>query len=1066
MLRISGAFQSLHLHGKESVQSAGSASNLTLNGGFELGRSPWQEASSGGYEMIDYTNPHSGSYSAWLCGYGACNDTLTQTVTLPGPASQLSLQFFTYIRTQEPSGSGCLDHFHVYVKTVSGSTVSTPFSLCNTDASSVWGARSFDLSTALQNLAGQQVQISFQASTIAASSSDFFVDDVSLVSGGGSVSTPTATPGVPTGTPTATTTLVPSGSTDLVVNGGFEAGQTPWHEQSSGGYQMIDYSNPHAGSYSAWLCGYNLCTDRLWQVVSVPSSASGLSLNYWLYVRTSEAGGCADSIVSSIQNAAGSTLLTGQQTCDNAAAGGWTHVSVNANSLLPAVAGQQIQVNFRASTNSSLSSDFFVDDVSLIAASGIATPTPTPSNTRTVTASPTLAPSSTPTTTGSPSAATMTSTSTPTLTATAGGQTNLIVNGGFEQGQSPWQEVSGAGYQFIDYTHPHAGSYEAWLCGYNSCSDQLWQTVAIPTGTNRATLAYYLSESTQEGAGSCNDSMAVRVRTTAGSTLASVQTVCDANTSGGWISESVDLSSILALQAGHSVEIAFVATSNASLSSDFFVDDVSLKVAGGTGVPPTPTPTGPTRTPTPTPSPTITTTPVPQTSPSRVSSDPFGATISGQHQSEVEPDTYSFGSTLVSAFQVGRFYDGGSTDVGWATYSGGVWHQGLLPGLTTNAPNPGVYDRATDPSVTYDRAHQTWMISTLAMTSTSGVAILISRSSDGINWSQPVVAGSGSDIDKDWIACDEGTQSPYYGHCYLEWDDVSRNDLMIMSTSTNGGSSWGAGLNPSGFPQGLGGQPEVQPNGTVMVPAVNAYETDIIAFRSTDGGQSWGPAYEVSSVASHNVGGFLRSSPLPSAEIDGVGRVYVAWQDCRFEASCLANDIVASSSVDGTTWTTPVRVPIDAVGSNVDHFIPGLAADPTSSGSTARLALTYYYYPDAGCAQTTCQLDVGYITSTNGGATWSVSRKIAGPMQLAWLPSTNQGSMVGDYMSTSFLGAQAMSVFAVASAPSGSTLNQGMYVVTETLSAGQNMVRDVRSLQSRARGSGYRRLHQALRTAS
>jgi hypothetical protein len=188
--------------------------------------------------------------------------------------------------------------------------------------------------------------------------------------------------------------------------------------------------------------------------------------------------------------------------------------------------------------------------------------------------------------------------------------------------------------------------------------------------------------------------------------------------------------------------------------------------------------------------------------------------------------------------------------------------------LTTNAPNPGGYDRATDPSVTYDRAHQTWMIATLAMSSTNGVAILVSRSVDGLNWTQPVVAGTGPSLDKGWIACDDGTQSPYYGHCYLEWDDVSGNDLIVMSTSTNGGASWGAGLYPSGFPQGLGGQPLVQPNGTVIVPAINAYETDIIALKSTDGGQSWGGAAEVSTVASHYIAGYLRASPLPSAEMD------------------------------------------------------------------------------------------------------------------------------------------------------------------------------------------------------
>src|SRR5689334_21397080 len=49
----------------------------------------------------------------------------------------------------------------------------------------------------------------------------------------------------------------------------------------------------------------------------------------------------------------------------------------------------------------------------------------------------------------------------------------------------------------------------------------------------------------------------------------------------------------------------------------------------------------------------------------RISSDPFTNTTS-QHRTEVEPDTFANGSTVVSAFQVGRFFDGGASDVGWS----------------------------------------------------------------------------------------------------------------------------------------------------------------------------------------------------------------------------------------------------------------------------------------------------------------------------------------------------------------------------------------------------------------
>jgi len=83
------------------------------------------------------------------------------------------------------------------------------------------------------------------------------------------------------------------------------------------------------------------------------------------------------------------------------------------------------------------------------------------------------------------------------------------------------------------------------------------------------------------------------------------------------------------------------------------------------------------------------------------------------------------------------------------------------------------------------------------------------------------------------------------------------------------------------------------------------------------------------------VAGGLRTSPLPSAEIDGAGRVYVVWQDCRFRASCYVNDIVMSTSADGITWTPAARLPADSTTSNVDHFIPGLAVDPATSRGAA-----------------------------------------------------------------------------------------------------------------------------------
>ena len=416
----------------------------------------------------------------------------------------------------------------------------------------------------------------------------------------------------------------------------------------------------------------------------------------------------------------------------------------------------------------------------------------------------------------------------------------------------------------------------------------------------------------------------------------------------------------------------------------------------------------------------------------QVSTDTFTNTTS-QHATEVEPDTFAFGSTIVGAFQEGRFVTGGgSSDLGFATStdSGTTWTNGVLPGTTTLVGGP--YDRISDPSVAFDSAHGVWLITGIAIKNTVGVAVVASSSSDGINWNNPVVVNTTNGFDdKEWIVCDNHSASPFFGHCYVEWDDAGFGDEVRMSTSTDGGQTWGAAVNvPSAF--GLGGQPLVQPNGTVVVPFAG---NGIQAFTSSNGGTSWSSPVTVSTVTDHFVAGGMRTSSLPSAEIDAAGTVYVVWQDCRFRTGCTSNDIVMSSSSDGKTWSAVSRIPIDASTSTVDHFIPGLAVDPATSGSSAHLALTYYFFPQANCSTSTCKLAVGFTSSTDGGKTWTRGIRLAGPMRVTWIANTDQGRMVGDYMSTSYVNGKAFSVFGKALQPTGSVFNQAMYAPLTGLEA-------------------------------
>jgi len=411
----------------------------------------------------------------------------------------------------------------------------------------------------------------------------------------------------------------------------------------------------------------------------------------------------------------------------------------------------------------------------------------------------------------------------------------------------------------------------------------------------------------------------------------------------------------------------------------------------------------------------------------QISSDPF-TNSSSQHATEVEPDMLAAGSTIVAAVQQGRFFDGGASDLGFATSTdgGATWTSGSLPGITT-FDGGGPYAAISDPAVAFDPKHGVWMISGLAITDTSGVvgaAMTASRSTDGgLTWANPVnvaTASGSSSLDKDWIVCDTHPASTHYGNCYGEYDDNGAGNRIYMATSADGGLTWHIVRTGS---TGLGGQPLVQPGGTVVVPYLSN-TGQIRSFRSTNGGSSWSSSTLVATVQAHTVAGNLRTSPLPSAAIDSAGTIYVAWQDCRFQSGCAGNDIVMSTSANGTSWSTVSRITSDGG----DHFIPGIGVDVTTAGSTAKIGVTYYRYPASSCTASTCQLTVGYTSSTNGGTSWSAPTQLAGPMSLSWLASTNQGVMVGDYIATSITGGQAWPAIVIASAPTGSTFNEALFV--------------------------------------
>ena len=146
--------------------------------------------------------------------------------------------------------------------------------------------------------------------------------------------------------------------------------------------------------------------------------------------------------------------------------------------------------------------------------------------------------------------------------------------------------------------------------------------------------------------------------------------------------------------------------------------------------------------------------------PTPISDDPYTDGGSAhQHKTQVEPDSFAFGQTIVALTQSGRWYGGGGSSnlVFSSSQNGGrTWTTGGLPGTTVNSGGP--WPRISDPSIAYDAQDDVWLALGLGIDATGdGHILLVNRSTDdGVTWADPVTAGTapGTFWDKTWIGCD------------------------------------------------------------------------------------------------------------------------------------------------------------------------------------------------------------------------------------------------------------------------------------------------------------------------
>jgi len=150
--------------------------NLLANPGFESGATSWS-ASSGVITNDTGAPSRTGSWKAWLDGYGTTHtDTVSQSVTIPA-ASSATLSFWLYVSSAETTASTAYDKLTVQV--VSGGSTTTLGTYSNLNKGSSYVQRSFNMAA----FTGKTVTVKFTGTEDSSLATSFVIDDTSLTTG-------------------------------------------------------------------------------------------------------------------------------------------------------------------------------------------------------------------------------------------------------------------------------------------------------------------------------------------------------------------------------------------------------------------------------------------------------------------------------------------------------------------------------------------------------------------------------------------------------------------------------------------------------------------------------------------------------------------------------------------------------------------------------------------------------------------------------------------------------------------------------------------------------------------
>lgn len=409
---------------------------------------------------------------------------------------------------------------------------------------------------------------------------------------------------------------------------------------------------------------------------------------------------------------------------------------------------------------------------------------------------------------------------------------------------------------------------------------------------------------------------------------------------------------------------------------------------------------------------------------------------------------------IIGAWQQDRWDNGGSHGLvaGYSFDGGMTWGHTVLP-FTACSGGLG-YERASDPWVSIGPDGTAYTISISFNQSNNANAVATAVSKDGgKTWGNLSVLIANNEPTTQFFNDKESvTADPYIaGTAYAVWDRLELPNgnpyanlhtqafrgPSLFSKTTNGGQTWSPPqviVSTPSRQQTIGNQIVVGRDGTLydffnlIKPPFSAAAGKVAFIRSNDGGATWSKPQIVADlrtvgVVHPNTGHEVRTGDIiPEPAVDPrSGRLYVVWQDSRFNGGQYDEVALSSSGDGGVTWTPPVRV---NKPTGRPAFTPSVRVN-----SQGIVGVSYYDFRSLTTQTATLPTDYWLTMSGDEGATFNDEVSLVPTFDMAMAPDAG-GYFVGDYEGLDVAGPRFVPFFVKAN--DGNTANR-TDVVTRTV---------------------------------